>query len=1046
MEHESSAVDALGAATQRILGDLESICGRDSVFCLYTGLIERLAAVNRVVTGSEVCKASELSRLDLESAVVDVLRLLQSTRRGPMDSLLNSEQFACLGALREFVEVPQRAKFVLGLHDRVDTLVSSCAAVYGSSEELGEVTKGYDVWSRDCERHLQYFVAAVAAGDLAREVLEASAQGVTPQLRELWQLVSFWMTQPARLSAGEQQLLREAARVMTKTQKLEDYEGVDTLPAGLVRGDHLALVKKLSLPDWRRSQVISKQNSPKLDEEVGVEGLPTWYIRAHEVQLDLLHPSAQQSRRLVQFGTWLDTPVVLQKVALQQFSQEEHTDVLEGEVKRWISLNHPNLLKLYGVCDLGVNRYYVCEYAAHGQLRSYLNHHQNGPSELVWQKLLEAAQGVQYLHERGFVHGNLKTKNLLVDGNGIAKLAGFGQDEALQEVESHDECLAADIFALGRCILELVDGHEVHWGKILPQKPQSFTSDQWRLVRHMCSSVPQERLTIAAVVQDIRRLLDEFTTSSIPLDPDSSLSTTFEGHLQAVRQPLETEMTRGERLSCELDMYEQMLARLKNIADLIVLEAPSCQEGSGRSRRLGYATEGWQSIMTRFQLLIDQGLLRRTSNRAVHLAVGRKNAQSVHDLHHELDQLVTSTRLPKLLDAVTNPLHDWKSKWQALRRHQAKALCGAVSDTAAALKELEEDASDQSDSDSWVRQVQGFWAVLEFERQRYTSKYTREEIKMIEGAAAEAEDAISGPASTPLTLPDWFLPPYEVELKNDKMALGRGAFGSVHRGTWLDSPVVIKRVLGPGSSQDGKNASSGGEAIFKHEADVWFCLNHPHVIALYGACHVGLPFFVCEYAAKGTLTDFLSNSASSTSPGSPSRDVLAWEKLYEAALGLEFLHARGIVHADLKGDNILIGDDGRAKLTDFSLSAAVSEGDTPSGSPIGALRWKAPECLGASRQPATFASDIFSLGMCIIEAITGEFPWGRELPDAAVIFHARRGRLPPSSRAFSTSQWALVQQMCRLRPEDRPDIRFVVRAFRLVAEHQALNEFVGSVQ
>ncbi|KAE9015004.1 hypothetical protein PR002_g14063 [Phytophthora rubi] len=349
MEHESFAVDALGAATQRILGDLESICGRDSVFCLYTGLIERLAAVNRVVTGSDVCKASELTRLDLESAVVDVLRLLQSTRRGPMDSLLNSEQFACLGALREFVEVPQRAKFVLGLNDRVDTLVSSCAAVYGSSEELGEVTKGYDVWSRDCERHLQYFEAAVAAGDLAREVLEASAQGVTPQLRELWQLVSFWMTQPARLSAGEQQLLREAARVMTKTQKLEDYEGVDTLPAGLVRGDHLALVKKSSLPDWRRSQVISKQNSPKLDEEVGVEGLPTWCIRAHELQLDLLHPSAQQSRRLVQFGTWLDTPVVLQKVALQQFSQEEHTDVLEGEVKRWISLNHPNLLKLYGV-------------------------------------------------------------------------------------------------------------------------------------------------------------------------------------------------------------------------------------------------------------------------------------------------------------------------------------------------------------------------------------------------------------------------------------------------------------------------------------------------------------------------------------------------------------------------------------------------------------------------------------------------------------------------------------------------------------------------
>ncbi|KAF4036943.1 Protein kinase domain [Phytophthora infestans] len=108
--------------------------------------------------------------------------------------------------------------------------------------------------------------------------------------------------------------------------------------------------------------------------------------------------------------------------------------------------------------------------------------------------------------------------------------------------------------------------------------------------------------------------------------------------------------------------------------------------------------------------------------------------------------------------------------------------------------------------------------------------------------------------------------------------------------------------------------------------------------------------------------------------------VKAWEKLYEAALGLEFLHERGVVHADLKGDNILIGEDGCAKLTDFGLSAVVSDGANSSTSPVGALRWKAPECMGTSGKPATFASDIFSLGMCIIEAITWELSVGTRAP------------------------------------------------------------------
>ncbi|GMF16469.1 unnamed protein product [Phytophthora lilii] len=1036
-------------ATRQLLERFQCICRPDGAFCLYAGLVDRLVKVSRVLTDRTVSDESEslaLTLLDLELAIVDVLRLLQSTRRHPSDDRPEDGQFETIGALREFVEVPQRAKFVLGLHDRVDALVLSCGEAFGRFEGLENVKKGFELWSWDCDQQLKFFTDAVAidSGDFAREVLEAAAEGLTPQLQELWQLVSFWMKQPARLTAGEQEVLANAAQVMTKTALFEDYEGVDTLPAGLVRQEFLVLVKKSSLSDWRRSHPIHKKSALYYDKQREGRGALSWRIPANEVQVDHLHPSTQQSRRLIKFGTWLDTPVVLQQVNQSlQHQEEEGSDIaFEDQVNRWISLNHPNLIKLYGVSnsDGDSKRYFVCEFAIHGQLRDYVNRHGGGLAEnhsrRVWQKLLEAAQGVQYLHERGFAHGNLTTKNFLVGSDGIVKLAGLGQ---LQE--SSDERIASDIFSLGMCILELVDGQKVQWGQILPQRPQSITSDQWRLVRHMCDSDPKKRLTIAAVVYDIQRLVAELLVGPTPLAPDSDPSMLLESHVAGVRKLLEekenTAHDGGKQFEYEIDMLEQMLSRLSDISRQLVLEAPTCLEGSGRSRRCAYAIKSCISIASRLQLVINEVIGPVTRNGGVRLATGRKNAQNIYDLHRELDQLVSTARLPKLLDACKNKeLHiNWESQWENKQRRQALKLCGSVANTATVLKELEVDASDRSDTDSWLRQVQGLWAALQFERRRYSNKYTAEELEIIENAVSAVADVISSATSAPLELPEWFLPPYEVNLQEDKGALGRGAFGSVYRGTWLDAPVVVKQVLKPGLSRDAQSSPSDGEAVFCHEADIWFHLNHPHVISLFGACHVGQPFFVCEYATKGTLTNFLKSSESS-------RHSLAWTKLYEAALGLEFLHERGIVHADLKGDNILIGEDGRAKLTDLGLSTVVANTGPSSGSPIGALRWKAPVCMGPNGQPAAFASDIFSLGMCIIEALTGSFPWGRELPDAAVSFHARRGRLPPSSRAFSPSQWALVQHMCQLQPENRRSIRYVVRALRMASEHHALHDFV----
>jgi serine/threonine protein kinase len=124
-------------------------------------------------------------------------------------------------------------------------------------------------------------------------------------------------------------------------------------------------------------------------------------------------------------------------------------------------------------------------------------------------------------------------------------------------------------------------------------------------------------------------------------------------------------------------------------------------------------------------------------------------------------------------------------------------------------------------------------------------------------------------------------------------------------------------------------------------------------------------------------------------------------------LGVQYLHERNIVHGDLKGNNIVIGSDKKEKVTDFGLSSTVDASDESSAQITGAWHWVAPECiLGKGTRP-TFASDVFSLGMCVIEAlrvvdslqdgsdcnVPPPLPWGN-LDNAAVKVHLSKGSLP----------------------------------------------------
>ncbi|MFN0252607.1 MAG: protein kinase domain-containing protein [Kofleriaceae bacterium] len=204
--------------------------------------------------------------------------------------------------------------------------------------------------------------------------------------------------------------------------------------------------------------------------------------------------------------------------------------------------------------------------------------------------------------------------------------------------------------------------------------------------------------------------------------------------------------------------------------------------------------------------------------------------------------------------------------------------------------------------------------------------------------------------------------------------LGAGAMGIVYRAhdPQLDREVAIKVVSGtpalPDLTQEGtldlRAAPRGGEDLLR-EARVMAQLSDPHVLAIY---EVGLlgdsVFLVMELVIGASLREWLGTTRDVTTIA----DVLA-----QAARGLAAAHARGIVHRDFKLDNVLIGEDGRARVGDFGISrllerrtaAMVRVGDDVGGTP----GYMAPELWAG--QPATAATDSYALCVSCIEALAG---------------------------------------------------------------------------
>jgi serine/threonine-protein kinase len=206
-------------------------------------------------------------------------------------------------------------------------------------------------------------------------------------------------------------------------------------------------------------------------------------------------------------------------------------------------------------------------------------------------------------------------------------------------------------------------------------------------------------------------------------------------------------------------------------------------------------------------------------------------------------------------------------------------------------------------------------------------------------------------------------------------AVGTGASATVYQAddVQLRRRVAVK-MLHPTLAEDPAFLRR-----FRAEAQSAAALNHPNIMAVFDwGEDPEAPYLVLEYLGGGSLRSMLDRGRLLT----PSQALMVG---LETARGLDYAHRRNIVHRDIKPANLLFGEDRRLRIADFGLARAIAEAawTEPAGVLLGTARYASPE--QAKGEPIDGRSDVYSLALTLVEAVTGEVPFAGETTVATLM-------------------------------------------------------------
>ena len=250
--------------------------------------------------------------------------------------------------------------------------------------------------------------------------------------------------------------------------------------------------------------------------------------------------------------------------------------------------------------------------------------------------------------------------------------------------------------------------------------------------------------------------------------------------------------------------------------------------------------------------------------------------------------------------------------------------------------------------------------------------------------------------------------------------IARGGMASVHEAvdTRLDRTVAVK-IMHPGLGEGGSVSDDSFARRFVREAKAVARLSHPHVVAVYDQGRDesdGTTYLVMEYVPGHTLRDTIAEEA----PMAPQRALALLDPVVSA---LAAAHRAGLVHRDVKPENVLIAADGRIKVADFGLAKAVTaetQHTATNGVLIGTVSYLAPELV--VEQQADARADVYAVGVILFELLTGTKPHTGETPIAVAYRHVHHDVPPPSSVVPGIPDYvdALVARATTRDPSLRP--------------------------
>eukprot|EP01128_Nolandella_sp_AFSM9_P003185 TRINITY_DN1371_c0_g1_i2.p1 TRINITY_DN1371_c0_g1~~TRINITY_DN1371_c0_g1_i2.p1 ORF type:complete len:1233 (-),score=220.28 TRINITY_DN1371_c0_g1_i2:114-3776(-) len=236
--------------------------------------------------------------------------------------------------------------------------------------------------------------------------------------------------------------------------------------------------------------------------------------------------------------------------------------------------------------------------------------------------------------------------------------------------------------------------------------------------------------------------------------------------------------------------------------------------------------------------------------------------------------------------------------------------------------------------------------------------------------------------------------------------VGRGAFAIVYRGKWRGVEVAIKKIV---NIKDVDEV----EVLFK-ESNTMMSLRHPHIISYLGtSADKETIYIVTAYAHLGPLKKILRNTRYTLEPGH------CFDFVIQIARGMDYLHAQGLIHRDLKSDNVLVDSQWTLKVADFGLSKFIKDENEHTLTAVGTPFWAAPEILRSDKY--SLKADVYSFAMVIWEIVAREKPYSGEKSNQfeliyQIVMRAKRPSLPDEPKALV----ALCKSCWQSDPEARP--------------------------